>query len=204
VTHDTTPAGCGPQGRDDKSELRRRVLEARDRMSQAELARLSVAVCERAQALPELAAAGTILLYASFRSELDTSPLLRWALARGATVCLPRILGPRRMEAYEVSDPATDLQLGHWDIPEPGEEAPLVPPERLDAVLVPGSLFDERGGRCGYGGGFYDTFLLRLRPGTPRIALGLELQLVPQVPCEPHDLPVDVIVTERRVIRRAS
>ena len=204
MTHDTTPADCGPEERDYKREVRRRVLEARDRLSTAELARHSAAICERAQALPELAAARTVMLYASFRSELDTSPLLAWALARGLTVCLPRILGPRHMEAYQVADPATDLQPGRWDIPEPREGAPLVPPERIDAVLVPGSLFDERGGRCGYGGGFYDAFLLRLRPGTPRIALGLELQLVPRVPCEPHDLPVDIIVTERRVIRPGS
>jgi 5-formyltetrahydrofolate cyclo-ligase len=76
-----------------------------------------------------------------------------------------------------------------------------VAPEELDLVFVPGSAFDEEGGRCGYGGGFYDNYLPLTRPGTPWVALAFEAQLVPTIDCEEHDLPVTAIVTERRVIR---
>jgi 5-formyltetrahydrofolate cyclo-ligase len=184
-----------------KREVRRRVLAVRDLLPAGERERLSAAACALAAALPELRAARTMMLYASFRSELDTAPLLAWALARGAVVCLPRIIASRHMEAFRVDDLTTDLEPGAWGIPEPRADRPLVPPEHIDAVVLPGSMFDERGGRCGYGGGFYDSFLPRTRPGTPRIALGLELQLVDEVPREPHDLGVDIVVTERRVIR---
>jgi 5-formyltetrahydrofolate cyclo-ligase len=73
----------------------------------------------------------------------------------------------------------------------------------MDLVFVPGSAFDAGGHRCGYGGGFYDTYLPLTRPGTPWVALAFEAQVVPLIDCEPHDLPVTAIVTERRVIRPA-
>ena len=155
----------------------------------------------RALELPELAAAGTVMLFASFRTELDTMPIAEWVLRAGKTLCLPRVLGPRRMAAYRVTDLAADLAPGKWDIPEPREGPPEVPPEAIDLVFVPGSAFDEEGRRCGYGGGFYDNYLPLTRPGTPWVALAFEAQLVPRIDCEDHDLPVTAIVTERRVIR---
>jgi 5-formyltetrahydrofolate cyclo-ligase len=185
----------------DKNEARRRALEARDALLEHERGRLADAVRARALDLPELTAAGTIMLFASFRSELDTAPIGDWILRAGKTLCLPRVLGPRRMAAFRVTDLASDLVPGKWGIPEPREGLPEVAPESIDFVFVPGSAFDEEGGRCGWGGGFYDTFLPRTRPATPWVALAFEAQLVPKIACEAHDLPVTAIVTERRVIR---
>jgi 5-formyltetrahydrofolate cyclo-ligase len=71
----------------------------------------------------------------------------------------------------------------------------------MDVVVVPGSVFDAAGRRCGYGGGFYDTYLPLTRVGTPWVALAFEAQLVEKLPCEAHDLAVTAIVTETRVIR---
>jgi 5-formyltetrahydrofolate cyclo-ligase len=184
-----------------KLEARRRALAARDALPDAERARLSLAVCARVAALPELEAAGTIMLFAAFRSEVDTRALMAWALQRGKTVCCPRVLGPRLMAAYRIADPATDLVPSAWGIPEPREGLEEVSPERLDAVVVPGAAFDVGGNRCGYGGGFYDSYLPRTRPGTPRIALAFEAQLVDELPCEPHDLACGVLVTEARTLR---
>lgn len=184
-----------------KAEARRRSLAVRDGLSEDARERLAVAVRARALGLPELAAAGTVMLFASFRSELDTAPMAEWVLRAGKTLCLPRILGPRRMAAFRVADQAADLAPGTWGIPEPREGLPEIPPEDIDLVFVPGSAFDEDGGRCGYGGGFYDTFLSRTRPGTPRVGLAFEAQLVAKIACEPYDLPVTAIVTERRVLR---
>lgn len=188
-------------GRLDKSEARRRALAARDALSDAERERLADEVRARALGLPELAAARTVMLFASFRSELDTGPIADRVLRAGKALCFPRILGPRRMAAYRVTDPAADLVPGKWDIPEPREGLPEVPPRSIDLVFVPGSAFDAQGRRCGYGGGFYDTYLPLTRPETPRVALAFEMQIVPKIDCEAHDLPVTAIVTERRVIR---
>ena len=184
-----------------KAEARRRGLDARDALPVAARERLAGAVRARALELPELAAAGTVMLFASFRSELDTAPIAEWVLRAGKTLCLPRILRPRHMAAFRVTDQAADLVPGTWGIPEPREGLPEVPPQVIDLVFVPGSAFDEQGGRCGYGGGFYDTYLPLTRQGTPRVALAFEAQLVPRLACEAHDLPMTAIVTERRVIR---
>ncbi len=194
-------AGSGPEVSSAKLKLRRRALAARDALPGADRARQSVAICARAAALPELKAATTLMLYASFRSEVETSALFSWALKAGKTVCAPRILAPRLMAAYPIADPAVDLVPGTWGIPEPREGLAEVPPERVDAVVVPGSVFDAAGRRCGYGGGFYDTYLPRTRPGIPWVALAFEAQLVDELPCEAHDLACGVLVTEARVIR---
>ena len=184
-----------------KNALRRSILAARDALPGEQRARLSAAICERAAALPEVAGASTLMLFASFRTEIDTEPLISWALRAGKVVCLPRILGPRRMAAFRVCDPGVDLEPGTWDIPEPCDGCEMIDPGDVDAVIVPGAAFDADGHRCGYGGGFYDNFLPLMRPGVPRVALAFEAQIVDVLPCEPHDLAVTAVVTESRVIR---
>jgi len=186
-----------------KREARERALAARDALPPDERARRSTLICERAAALAELRRATSVLLFASFRTEVDTSPLLRWSLGRGMTVALPRVRSPRHIEALRVGDPATDLEPSGWGIPEPRDGLPVVPPEQIDAVIVPGVAFSDDCARCGYGGGFYDAYLPTLRPETPRIALAFDAQVAEELPCEPHDLAVDTVVTETRVIRRA-
>jgi 5-formyltetrahydrofolate cyclo-ligase len=199
MTEKTPSPGTCPAP--DKQDLRRAALAARDALSPEERARRSAAICARAQGIPELAGAHTVMIFATFRTEIDTAPLIAWALAAGKVVCLPRIVGPRRMLAFRVSDPAADLAPGTWDIPEPVQSCELVDPADIDAVVVPGAAFDCDGSRCGYGGGFYDNFLPQTRDRVPRVALAFEAQIVDVLPCEPHDLPVTVIVTEDRVIR---
>ena len=184
-----------------KRAARELALSRRDALSLERRGRLSAAICARAAALPELEAAGTVLLFGSFRTEIDTSPLIAWALARGRVVCLPRVLAPRLMAAYRVRDVRADLQPGAWGIPEPRAGLPEIAPEAIDAVVVPGAAFDVEGRRCGYGGGFYDTYLPLTRAGVPRVALAFEAQIVDEVACESHDLAVDAIVTEDRIIR---
>lgn len=191
----------GAAGELDKQEARSCGLDARNALSPAERERLSRLVCTRALELPELAAAGTVMLFASFRTELDTTPVAEWVLRAGKILCLPRVLAPRHMATFRVADLAADLAPGRWDIPEPRGGLPEVQPEEMDLVFVPGSAFDEDGRRCGYGGGFYDTYLPLTRAGVPRVALAFEAQIVDEVACESHDLAVDTIVTELRVIR---
>ena len=184
-----------------KVRIRGLTLEARAALLAEEHARLSAAICARAGALPEFARATTVMLFASFGSEVDTSSLIAQALGDGKKVCLPRVLKPRLMAAYRVTDPFMDLAPGAWGILEPRDGLPEIPPYAIDAVIVPGAAFDAAGRRCGYGGGFYDAYLPGTRRGTPRIALAFDLQIVDDLPCEAHDLAVDIIVTETRVTR---
>jgi 5-formyltetrahydrofolate cyclo-ligase len=187
-----------------KARVRREVLARRAALTSDERQLASAAICRRTAELPEFARATTVMLFASFASEVETGPLIRWALAKGKTVCLPRVLGPHEMAAFRIADPLSDLRPGTWNIPEPCEGLPEIAPTTIDAVVVPGSVFDVDGRRYGYGGGFYDTFLPRTKPGTPRVALAFEVQVVENLVTEGHDLLVDVVVTESRTIRRAG
>jgi 5-formyltetrahydrofolate cyclo-ligase len=184
-----------------KMDERRHALTARDTLPATDRVRMSRAICARAQELPELRAAGVIMSFAAFRSEVDTTPLAEWILAEGKVLCLPRVLAPRLMAAFRVTDLVADLEPGSWGIPEPRDGLPDIAPETMDAVIVPGSVFDLGGRRCGYGGGFYDAYLARTRTGVPRVGLAFGVQVVPLFTCEAHDLPVTAIVTEERVIR---
>ena len=137
-----------------------------------------------------------------FRTMLDTTDtqgILLWALRRGLVTAVPRVLGPRQMVAVRITD-LCDLDPGYCNIPEPHPELPLVPATEIDVAVLPGVAFDEQGGRMGYGGGYYDTFLHQLRPNATRIALAFEEQVVSCVPCRPHDVRAQLIVTEQRVM----
>lgn len=146
-----------------------------------------------------------LLGYASFRQEVDTFPLLAEALAEGKELVLPRVdPRARRLNLLRVRDLAADLEPGYQGIPEPrpGRCAPA-DPGAIDLVLVPGLVFDRRGFRLGYGGGYYDRLLPSLS-GALRVGLAFSLQVVDELPVLAHDLPVDVLVTEEGILEAAK
>jgi 5-formyltetrahydrofolate cyclo-ligase len=193
-----------PQGvalREAKLALRREMLARRDAQSAEIHAAASAAIAARIPALPEFAAANAVLLTLAFRSEWDTLPLVRAALAAGKTVVVPRVDTQARMlELHAIADPDRDIVAGFQGIPEPMPDLPKVPRDAIDFVLVPGVAFDLAGRRLGYGGGYYDRLLPLLSPRAARVAGAFELQLVDHVPAAPHDIAVDALVTESRTL----
>jgi len=186
-----------------KKRLRKLIQEKRDSVHPEESMERSLPVMERLWSLPEFREAKTVFFFISFRSEVDTVPMIRQALAEGKRVCLP-FTDPqtKEMVASQVLDLDRELRPGNYGILEPREEfLRPVPPEEIDVVVMPGVAFDCCGRRLGYGGGYYDRFLDRCGPRALRVAPCFELQLVGEVPCAEHDHRVHVLVTERRVIR---
>ena len=182
-----------------KRSLRRDVLARRDAMSEDERRRAGAVIVERFLGLPEVTEARTVMAFWSFGSEVDTRPLLDALAERGATIALPRIedgrLEPRRWA------PGEPLEQTWFGASEPTAGV-TVDPGSIDVVAVPGVAFDRQGGRLGYGGGFYDRFLVRLRTGALRAAIGFACQLVDdRVPTAAFDLRIDVLVTDQEVVR---
>ena len=136
------------------------------------------------------------MFFASFRSEVDTAPMIRRSLAEGKRVILPKVRG-KDLALFEVNEFDKDVSAGAWGIPEPHEKNPVTL-DTVNLIIVPGLAFDELGNRLGYGAGFYDRILPFCQGVT--IALAFEAQMVPQVPVSAHDVPVKKIVTEKRVI----
>jgi len=197
-------AADAPQGaalHEAKLALRREVLARRDALPADMHAAASAAIAQRVAALPQFAAASAVLLTLSFRSEWSTRPLVRAALGAAKAVVVPRVDRHARMlELHSIVDPDRDVVPGHLDIPEPLLTRPRVPREAIDFVLVPGVAFDREGRRLGYGGGYYDRLLPLLAPRAARVAAAFDVQLVERVPAAPHDVRVDMIVTESRII----
>jgi 5-formyltetrahydrofolate cyclo-ligase len=187
--------------RDDKRALRESVTAARDALPAALRARASRSIADRIAALPAWRAARVVLLTLPFRSEWDARLVLQDALAAGKTVAAPRVDAPARMlRALAIDDLERDVEDGFQGIPEPRADRPPVPLDRIDWVLVPGIAFDATGKRLGYGGGYYDRLLPLLPPAAARVAGAFDVQIVERVPAARHDIGVDCIVTERRML----
>lgn len=179
-----------------KKEIRKKVLVARDGLLPGQRAAKSREIEERLISLPEFKSARTVLFFASFRSEVETIPMIRRALASGKRVVLPKVKG-KELALFEIKDFDGDVSPGAWGIPEPRESSPFDLKD-IDLIVTPGAAFDARGNRVGYGAGYYDKILSGYRGMT--VALAFEEQIVPDVPADAHDVPVGKIVTEKRTI----
>lgn len=183
--------------------LRRDMLALRRAQSPAEAAQRGRAAQERLLAAPCWRDAASVALYAGVRDEMPTGLLLAEAWACGREVWLPRVRpGERgRMDFVRCTGPG-DLCPGAFGLQEPRPELPGAfagdAAFRPGLILVPGVAFDRRGGRMGYGGGFYDRFLAARPSGAACPALGFcfGFQLMEAVPCAAWDRPVDGICTE--------
>jgi 5-formyltetrahydrofolate cyclo-ligase len=190
--------------RDKKRELRRQVLSQRDALSEGEIREKSHAIQSFLFSLPEFDAARAILYFVSFRSEVSTEGMIRALLARGTVVVVPLAdLKSKRLHLYRLEDFDRDLSPGTWGIPEPSpRRSKPFHLKEVDLVVTPGVAFDESGARVGYGGGFYDRLLEEWGGRGPSVALAFELQVLHSVPFDgERDIPVDIIVTEKRTIR---
>ena len=141
-----------------------------------------------------------MLAFASIRNEVDTRPLVDAVIASGTRVAFPRVaddeLTLHLVGSYD------ELVEGAFSVPEPPEDAAPLQPQDVEFALVPALAVDSRGYRIGYGGGYYDRLVPTLS-GALTCAIAYDFQLVAEVPEQPFDAAVDVIVTDARVIRSA-
>lgn len=193
-----------PDAASEKQRLRARFHAARLALPDSEAASRSTAICERIAALPEIRAAETVHVYwpLTARREVDTRPLIRALHATGTTVVLPVVAAFKGTPSlqhlrFEGED---RMAPNRWGIFEP-EGTEEVAPADLDAVVVPAFGAGRNGHRIGHGRGFYDAFLASI--DAPAIGAVWAVTLVETVPAEPHDVPLDVIVTEGDVWRSA-
>lgn len=161
-----------------------------------------ILIKEKLSGIKEYGDAHTVMLFASFGTEVDTTPIITDALGKGKKVILPKVDVERKeLRLFTIKD-MDDLTPGFMGIPEPevGDGREIVPTE-IEFILMPGTAFDERGGRLGYGGGYYDRLLLAdLKDRPPLVAIAYDEQITDNVPVTGHDVRVDMIVTDKRII----
>lgn len=193
-----------------KQELRKTILQKRNMLSLMERQTKSQTIAKKIIESIEYQEAEKLLLFVSHGSEVDTEEIMAHALECGKSVYVPKVQG-NKMEFYQING-REDLCEGYRGILEPRVCKNLFVLEERDlkiCILMPGAVFDAKGGRIGYGGGFYDKFLQELeleikqkKKGIKilsKIAIAYECQIVEcgQIPKEEHDIAPDCIMTEK-------
>lgn len=139
------------------------------------------------------------MVFSSFGSEIPTEGIIRRLVDKGRRVLLPYMAGPEMLAAeIRRGDPLVPTTYG----PKEPSHRVAVDRSEIDVVIAPGLAFDRSGYRLGYGGGNYDRFLARLGGHTTRIGIAFHVQLLPSVPHEPGDVPMDYVVTDQETIDR--
>ena len=148
---------------------------------------------ERFMALPEVESADTVMVFYGTGREPDTVPLIRTLLETGKRVALPVVLPHRGMEARQVVDPDR-LVPNRFGIPEPELSCPVIDKKEIAVVLVPHLMVDRDGYRLGWGGGYFDRWLVDFRGFT--VCICRYGRLVEHMPREEFDIPVKLVLIE--------
>jgi 5-formyltetrahydrofolate cyclo-ligase len=185
-----------------KTEIRRQQRSVRGVLPAAACAERSARACARLLALPELPGAEVVVGYAAFRKELDPGELLRHARALGKRIGLPRMLEDGSLSLHEY-DGHGELTDNGYGIFEPSAHAPRIDPAAVGFIVVPALAIDPRGHRVGYGRGCYDRLLPTLSHAF-KVGVIYDFQLIAEAPNDAHDVPLDCVVTDTRVLRPGS
>ena len=185
----------------EKKALRVKLMQEIRDLPEDYVAESDSGLFEMMTALPEFRRAEVIFTYYSMGREPDTRRIVDLALRLGKTVTLPVCAKGGMMDARAISS-TDELCLTAYGLLEPLASDRIVPPERLDFIIVPALAYDRDSYRLGYGGGFYDRFLIRTAAFTAGAAR--ERLLADTLPREAHDVAVRCVVTERKARLRGG
>lgn len=182
-----------------KRNLRQQMLARRRCLAVAEYQAASLRVQQAFLYTAEFAQATLLALYAPVHNEVDTSLVFAAALAGGKRVLYPVVRGASLEFRLATGD--DDFQGGAFGIREPVAGCPEVAVGEVDLIVVPGVAYDLTGHRIGYGKGYYDKALHRLEGEGRLVGFCFDFQIVEALRDEPHDVKMDLIITDQRVIR---
>lgn len=183
-----------------KQYLRRLAQFARQQLSTEEKDERSRRIVAKVLALPQYAAAKTVLWYLGVRNEVRTENVVTVELSAAQRRVVVPWCEEGRLLLFQLRE-MSDLEEGAFGILQPNSElrqltSRRVAPSEVDVALVPGVAFDRQGNRLGHGAGYYDRLLAELPPNARLIGLAYECQLLESIPHEPHDVGLDLVATE--------
>ncbi|UCD13555.1 MAG: 5-formyltetrahydrofolate cyclo-ligase [Thermoplasmatales archaeon] len=183
-----------------KDNLRTAITKKRNNISKSELIEKNNKIKKNIFEMEDYRKAKTILFYVSYGSEVNTHDIIKECISNEKKIVVPKTgtIG-RRLVLSELTS-WDDLEYGTYNILEPKREClKEVSIESIDLMFIPGVVFDTYGNRIGHGMGYYDR-LLKNSYAAPRVGLAFELQIVDEIQTEAHDVKVNKIVTEERII----
>lgn len=188
----------------EKKALRKETLTKRKNLDTAEKENMDEKILDRFFESKYYKEAKKIFIYISYDSEIDTIKIIDKAFKDGKKIYVPRTeFESRLMDAVEITS-FDNLIKSSYGILEPSINTPYINPNELDLIVVPGVAFDRKGGRMGYGAGFYDRYFKKINKNNieriTKIALAYDFQVLEEVPMSAQDVPVDYIITEKEFI----
>ena len=186
-----------------KSLLRKRILAQREHLPEVLHDQYSLVIAQRLAEISAYQQSEVVLAYMNFGTEFDSRIWVMQVLADGKRLVLPRVnRHTNELDLYRVHDLESQLATGLWGIAEPVPERceRLIDLNEVEFALLPGVAFARNGARLGYGGGYYDKLLARMKPHPVLVAAAFALQVVQDVPQEKTDVKVDWLVTEQGII----
>lgn len=185
-----------------KKDFRKKVINDRKKQSPEFISKNSSIITEKLLSMDCIKNANTIMLYLDFNNEVQTNELVNKLICLNKVVASPiTIMDKRELIPCQITNLKDEINIGAYGIREPKKDiCPEVKLKNIDVVIVPAVAYDEDGYRLGYGGGFYDRFLEKLRKDAITIGIAFDLQIFNSIPKEPHDAQLDYIITETKTI----
>ncbi|WAH36664.1 5-formyltetrahydrofolate cyclo-ligase [Alicyclobacillus dauci] len=191
---------------DEKAYLRRRLKQARISLTETERHVSELRICQSVECMGLSSLSGSdspadivICMYAATQGEVDISRVFPLFRANGLRIAFPLVTREGHMDMVEVHS-LDDLSPGRYGILEPSRDAPRIWPQDVTMIFVPGVAFTASGFRLGYGGGYYDRYLKRVRPTATTVGVGFRFQVQGELPVGAYDVPLRYVITEQGVL----
>lgn len=186
-----------------RSSLRKQKMAERDTLSEIDQYTRSSRICVNLFKLEQIQKAQTVFVYMDYRSEVQTMEFINLCILTEKTVTIPYTMPQeKKLVSVRITNPERDVEPGYCGILEPLDrllQTAVTEPQNIDVAIIPGSVFDRKGGRLGYGGGYYDRFLSGPASRAFRIGIAYEVQIVEKVPLQEHDQTMDMVITEKNI-----
>lgn len=179
-----------------KKQLRSEIKQRRSSLTEEDRGEMSQQIAIFLQEIPEFNHAKSVFCYISYLDEVETHLLISSFLQQNLALSVPKIMNKTEMLAIPLSD-FSELEPDNLGILTPKSSIPAT--DSFDIVITPGLGFTEKGDRLGYGRGYYDRWFSKNKVET-KIGIAFEIQIVDELPLEETDLPLDILVTEKRII----
>lgn len=187
--------------KEEKMILRNKILNIRNNLRLEDKIKLEEKIYNKLFNNEIFKKAKNIFIYISFGTEINTKPIIEKALEENKNIYIPKIYKTdRSMKAIKLNS-FKELKENSIGILEPIQDGEYIDKKKIDLIIVPGVVFDKEGNRIGYGGGYYDRYLSDIKEVSNKIALAYELQVLDFIGEEKHDIKVDYIITEEKIIK---
>jgi 5-formyltetrahydrofolate cyclo-ligase len=184
-----------------KSDIRKTILDKRNSISPLDIVNNSRIISNSVISTKEYQSSLSVGIYYSIGSEVKTFDIIKHSLENKKEIALPRVIDSTKIQFFKIMEDKFEkikFTKGKYGIFENSISTTII--DKIDLLIIPGIAFDLKGYRIGYGKGYYDRFLSL---GKSKCIMGLsyESQIINEIPNNEHDIPVDIIITEKRIIR---